>query len=56
MTINEVFGKFKEWETIVEKRTGKRVNTLSTDNEVELCNSPVDNFCKAEGIVSNHIV
>ena len=27
---NEVFGRFKEWKTMVEKRTGKQVKTLRT--------------------------
>nr|GEU42463.1 reverse transcriptase domain-containing protein [Tanacetum cinerariifolium] len=47
-TKDEVFGKFKEWKTIVEKRTGKQVKTLRTDNGLEFCNTPFDNFCKKE--------
>ncbi|RVW49359.1 Retrovirus-related Pol polyprotein from transposon TNT 1-94 [Vitis vinifera] len=34
---DEVFGKFKEWKTMVEKRTGKVVKTLRTDNGLEFC-------------------
>ena len=53
---DEVFGKFKEWKTMVEKRTGKKVKNLRTDNGLEFCNAPFDNFCKAEGIVRNHTI
>nr|GEW86692.1 retrotransposon protein, putative, Ty1-copia subclass [Tanacetum cinerariifolium] len=53
-TKDEVFGKFKEWKTMVEKRIGKQVKTLRTDNGLEFCNTPFDNFCKKEGIVRHH--
>nr|GEU40920.1 retrotransposon protein, putative, Ty1-copia subclass [Tanacetum cinerariifolium] len=55
-TKDEVFRKFKEWKTMVEKRTGKQVKTLRTDNVLEFCNTPFDNFCKKEGIVRHHTV
>ncbi|RVW85315.1 Retrovirus-related Pol polyprotein from transposon TNT 1-94 [Vitis vinifera] len=48
---DEVFGKFKEWKTMVEKRTGKVVKTLRTDNGLEFCNKDFDEFCRKEGIV-----
>ncbi len=53
---DEVFGKFKEWKTMIEKRTGKQVKTLRTDNGLEFCNTPFDEFCKKEGIVRHHTV
>ena len=40
---DEVFGKFKEWKTMVEKRTGKQVETLRTYNMLEFCNASFDN-------------
>ncbi|RVW79759.1 Retrovirus-related Pol polyprotein from transposon TNT 1-94 [Vitis vinifera] len=43
---DEVFGKFKEWKTMVEKRTGKVVKTLRTDNGLEFCNKDFDEFCR----------
>nr|GFB17973.1 retrovirus-related Pol polyprotein from transposon TNT 1-94 [Tanacetum cinerariifolium] len=49
-------GKFKEWKTMVGKRTGKQVKTLRTDNGLEFCNIPFDNLCKKEGIVRHHTV
>ncbi|GJZ93812.1 retrovirus-related pol polyprotein from transposon TNT 1-94 [Tanacetum coccineum] len=55
-TKDEVFGKFKEWKTMVEKRTGKQVKTLRTDNGLEFCNAPFDNFCKKEGIVRHRTI
>ncbi|MCR2848035.1 hypothetical protein KN825_15925, partial [Weizmannia coagulans] len=53
---DEVFGRFKEWKTMVEKRTGKQVKTLRIDNGLEFCNAQFDNFCKKEGIVRHHTV
>nr|KYP56816.1 Retrovirus-related Pol polyprotein from transposon TNT 1-94 [Cajanus cajan] len=48
---DEVFGRFKEWKTMVEKRTGKLVKTLITNNELEFCNALFDDYCKELGIV-----
>ncbi|GKE13525.1 retrovirus-related pol polyprotein from transposon TNT 1-94 [Tanacetum coccineum] len=53
-TKDKVLGKFKEWKTMVEKRTGKQVKTLRTDNGLEFWNAPFDNFCKKEGIVRHN--
>lgn len=55
-TKHEVFGNFKEWKTMVEKRTRKQVKTLRIDNGLEFCNAPFDNFYKAEGILRHHTV
>nr|GEW13568.1 retrovirus-related Pol polyprotein from transposon TNT 1-94 [Tanacetum cinerariifolium] len=52
----EVFGKFKEWKTMVEKQTGKQVKTLRTDNGLEFCNTLFDNFCKKEGVCAYLLV
>jgi len=41
---------------MVEKRTGKQVKTPRTDNGLEFCNKPFDEFCKKEGIVRHHTV
>ncbi|RVW57769.1 Retrovirus-related Pol polyprotein from transposon TNT 1-94 [Vitis vinifera] len=53
---DEVFGKFKEWKTMVEKRTGKVVKTLRTDNGLEFCNKDFDEFCRKKGIVRHRTV
>nr|GEW59706.1 retrotransposon protein, putative, Ty1-copia subclass [Tanacetum cinerariifolium] len=55
-TKDEVFGKFKAWKTMVEKRIGKQVKSLRTANGLEFCNAPFDNFYKKEGIVRNRVV
>ena len=47
---------FVEWKTMVEKRIGKQVKTLKSDNGLEFCNVPFDNFYKAEGIVIHRSV
>nr|GEU67730.1 putative polyprotein [Tanacetum cinerariifolium] len=51
---DDVFRKFKEWKTMVEKQTRKKVKTLRTDNGLEFCNTQFDNFCKKEDIVRYH--
>ena len=53
---DEVFRRFKEWKTMVEKSTGKQVKTLRTDNGLESCNAPFDEFCKKVGIVSHYTI
>ena len=52
----EVFGKFGEWKTMVDKRTRKQVKTLRTDNGLVFRNSPVDNFFKEECIMRHHTI
>ncbi|RVW66143.1 Retrovirus-related Pol polyprotein from transposon TNT 1-94 [Vitis vinifera] len=47
---------FKEWKTMVEKRTGKVVKTLRTDNGLEFCNKDFDEFCRKESIVRHRTV
>ena len=39
---DEVFGRFKEWKTMVEKRTRKQFKTLRTYNGLKFCNAPFD--------------
>jgi len=50
-TKDEVFGRFKEWKTMVEKQTRKQVKTLRTYNGLEFCNTEFDDYCKEAGIV-----
>ena len=35
---DHVFEKFKEWKSLVENQTGKKVKKLRTDNGLEFCN------------------
>ncbi|KAH9697678.1 reverse transcriptase Ty1/copia-type domain-containing protein [Citrus sinensis] len=49
-----VFEKFKEWKQLVENQTEKRLKNLKTDNGLEFCNQPFDNFCANEGKPTNY--
>ena len=51
-----MFKTFKEWKTLLENQTGKKVKRLRTDNGLEFCNRDFDNFCKAEGILRHKTV
>ena len=53
---DELFGKFKEWKTMVEKCTGKQVKTLRTYNGLKFYNAPFDEFYKKEGILRHHTI
>ena len=52
----EAFMKFKEWKTLIENQTWKKLKRLRTDNGLEFCSSEFDEFCKSEGIVRHHTV
>ena len=52
----EAFKKFKEWKTLIENQTGKKIKRLRTDNGLEFCSSEFDEFCRSEGIVRHHTV
>ena len=41
---NEVFGRFKEWKTMVKKQFGKHVRSLKTENRSEFCKTSFYNF------------
>ena len=47
---SEAFEKFKEWETLVEYQTGKRIKYLRIDNDLDFCSSEFSNYCKQIGI------
>ena len=48
---DEVFREFKDWKTMIEKQTKKRVKRLRTDNRLEFVKDEFTNFCKKLGIV-----
>lgn len=48
---NEVFGIFKQWKTMIEKQTGKKIKWLRTDNGLEFCYGEFNYYCKDHGIV-----
>ena len=47
---SEVFEKFKNFKTMIEVQTGKKIKCLRTDNGLEFCNAPMDEFCAEFGI------
>lgn len=47
---HETFTKFKNWKTIVETQTGRKVKKLRTDNGLEFCNQDFDQLCKVQGM------
>ena len=47
---NEVFDKFVEWKTLVEKQTEHKVKVLQSDNGGEYMSKAFDMFCSKEGI------
>ncbi|KAH9779137.1 Integrase catalytic domain-containing protein [Citrus sinensis] len=53
---DQVFSKFKEWKTLVENQTGKKVKKLRTYNGLEFCNQQFNSYCTNEGIARHKIV
>ena len=47
---DEVFQKFQEWKTQVEKTTGKKIKTLRSDNGGEYTSNAFTSFLTEEGI------
>lgn len=48
---SEVFDKFLEFKTLVEKQTGKTIKRLRSDNGGEYDNKKFENFSKENGII-----
>ncbi|KAH9668238.1 hypothetical protein KPL70_021339 [Citrus sinensis] len=53
---DQVFEKFKEWKSLVENQTGKKVKKLRTDNGLEFCNQQFGSYCANEGIMRHRTV
>ncbi|KAH9722806.1 hypothetical protein KPL70_006847 [Citrus sinensis] len=53
---SEALEKFKEWLTLVENHTGKKIKRLRTDNGLEYCSNEFDEFCKSKGIARHKTV
>lgn len=47
---SEVFDRFQDFKTRVEKQSGKVVKILHTDNGREYVNKRLEDFCTFEGI------
>ena len=48
---SEAFDKFREWKTLVEYQTRKRIKHLRTDNDLEFCNDEFTSYCTKIGIM-----
>ncbi|KAH9655560.1 Integrase catalytic domain-containing protein [Citrus sinensis] len=53
---SEALGKFKEWDTLIENQTGKKIKRLRTDNGLEYCSKEFEDFCKYKGIARHRTV
>lgn len=47
---SEVFSKFREWKSMVERSTGRKLKTLRSDNGGEYTSGEFAEYLKAEGI------
>lgn len=47
---SEVSSKFLEYKNFIENQTGKRINSLQSDNGTEYCNSKMDDILRKAGI------
>ena len=47
---DEVFGKFKEFKTLIENYSERRIKTLRIDNGGEYTSREFESFCKEAGI------
>ena len=51
-----VLDKFKNWKTLVETQTSRKVRRLRTNNGLEFCNKRFEDFCAQHGIVRHKTV
>ncbi|KAL2480186.1 Integrase catalytic domain-containing protein [Abeliophyllum distichum] len=48
---SETFQIFKDWKTLIDNQTDKKIKVLRTDNGLEFCNFKFDSFYKVSGIL-----
>ncbi|KAH9769620.1 hypothetical protein KPL71_012083 [Citrus sinensis] len=53
---NEALEKFKDWLTLMENQTERRVKRLRTDNGLEYCSNEFNQFCIKKGIARHKTV
>ena len=53
---HEVFGKFIEWKSLVEKSSGYKVKKLRTDNRGEYTSTDFESYLKKEGIEHQYTI
>jgi hypothetical protein len=50
----EVFDKFKEFKTLLENQTEKKIKVLGRDNGREFCENEFEEFCEKCGIATKN--
>ena len=53
---SDVFSTFKDWKTMIKKKTGRQVKCLCTDNELKFCFDEFNTLCKKEVIVRHRTI
>ena len=53
---DETFNAFKNWKSLIENQSNKRVKFLRPNNGLEFCNVSFDDYCKEYGILRHRIV
>ncbi|KAH9804147.1 hypothetical protein KPL71_002018 [Citrus sinensis] len=53
---SEALLKFKEWLTLIENQTDRKIKRLRTDNRLEYCSKDFDEFCREKGIARHKTV
>jgi hypothetical protein len=53
---SDVFITFKQWKTLIENQTGKKMKRLKTNNSMEFYGGKFNKFCKDEGIARHRMV
>jgi transposase InsO family protein len=53
---SDVFVTFKQWKTLIENQTRKKIKRLRIDNGMEFCGGEFNKFCKDEGIAKHRTV
>ena len=55
-TKDEVQDYFKNWKTLIENQTGKKIKRFKTDNGLEFCSDFFTNYCRKAGIARHKTV
>ena len=53
---DDAFARFKEWKTLIERQTRKKVKRIRTDNGLEYFLEQFNKFCVEEGIVRHKTI
>ena len=55
-TKDEAFDNFKGWKTLVENQIGQKIKRLRTDNGLDFCSKPFNDFYKENDIARHRTV